>query len=73
MRCTITSNLDAPFVIAEVEIERGMSGSPLVSSDGAAIGVITAVSEGNPRLAVNLPGWLLRQLALAQVVRETSR
>jgi hypothetical protein len=42
-----------------------MSGSPIVSASGMAIGVvctITSPREGGPnaRLPDNLPGWLLR-------------
>jgi hypothetical protein len=44
----------------------GMSGSPIISDDGAAIGVVCLTtnlrsSEGmiNPRLVRDLPGWLL--------------
>ena len=55
-------------------VQGGMSGSPVVSQDGAAIGVVTAGTvEGedyssrcedkdgspNPRLTRDLPGWLL--------------
>jgi hypothetical protein len=51
----------------------GMSGSPILSDEGAAIGVLTSSGGGVdmahtdggpcPRLAYNLPGWLLRELA----------
>jgi hypothetical protein len=51
-------------------IREGMSGSPVLLSDGSAIGVCTAggleaLTEGgpNPRLMDNLPGWLLRAFA----------
>ena len=54
-------------------IQAGMSGSPVVSPDGAAIGVVcTAASTTeddhergggpNPELAAQLPAWLLRDL-----------
>jgi Trypsin-like peptidase domain len=55
---------------AMVGIHGGMSGSPIVTDDGAAIGVLSVSggkeSEGstqsgpNPRLADCLPGWLLQ-------------
>jgi hypothetical protein len=55
-------------------IHGGMSGSPVLLSDGSAIGVVSAgggtdhrlFTEGgpNPRLATNLPGWCLRALAI---------
>ena len=53
----------------------GMSGSPIVTSDGSAIGIcvtgtgilvagsIVATEGGpNPRLTYHLPGWFLREL-----------
>jgi len=49
----------------------GMSGSPVVSDDGAAIGVVALANASdpeddlgsmNPLLARDLPGWLLRNL-----------
>ena len=56
-------------------IAGGMSGSPIVATDGAAIGVVClgsgattheleAATEGgpNPRLIGNLPGWFLKSL-----------
>jgi hypothetical protein len=46
---------------AEKRLASGMSGSPIVNSDGAAIGVITGgVCE--PSLVTNLPAWILREL-----------
>jgi hypothetical protein len=52
-------------------IRCGMSGSPVLLSDGSAIGIVCtasgleALTEGgpNPRLMDNLPGWLLRAFA----------
>jgi hypothetical protein len=51
-------------------INAGMSGSPIINSDGSAIGVVCLgngeanATEGgpNPRLAAHLPGWLLKAL-----------
>ena len=50
---------------AAERVHTGMSGSPIVSETGTAIGVVcstTSPREGGPnaRLADNLPGWLLR-------------
>jgi len=52
-------------------IRGGMSGSPIVTMDGSAIGIVTVgtglsgeeTNEGgpDPRLVSKLPGWLLRQ------------
>jgi hypothetical protein len=39
----------------------GMSGSPLIGLDGAALGVISTNNVCSP-LAAGLPGWLIRQL-----------
>jgi hypothetical protein len=59
---------------AEHPIEGGMSGSPILNAEGAAIGVVVCSSTiwgeanpytsggPNPRLDAHLPGWLLRQL-----------
>jgi trypsin-like peptidase len=45
-------------------IAGGMSGSPIIAEDGAAIGIVCLSSNGpHPRLMGNLPGWLLKQLA----------
>ena len=42
-------------------IRGGMSGSPIMSEDGATIGVVSIAAHGpNPCLANHLPGWLLR-------------
>src|SRR4030095_7753945 len=39
----------------------GTSGSPIVRADGRAVGIVS--SEGaHPRLALDLPGWLLTEL-----------
>ena len=53
---------------AEKPIIGGMSGSPVVDANGAAIGMVcladgmegSTKSEMNPRLASVLPGWLLQ-------------
>jgi hypothetical protein len=54
----------------EGKLVGGMSGSPIVSAEGAAIGVACQGAEDgagnqtgpapNPSLLGNLPGWLLR-------------
>ena len=53
-------------------IAAGMSGSPILNDDGAAIGVVSTaggrpgelLTEGGPQASLchALPGWLLRQL-----------
>jgi len=70
------SRRDRAFNISEAMdgIRGGMSGSPIMSDEGAAIGIVTASggvagssephTEGapNPRLIIDLPGWLLREV-----------
>jgi len=60
------------IVAAADRVVLGMSGSPILASDGTAVGVVcvSAGSPGaevgfpNPRLTYNLPGWLLLELGL---------
>jgi hypothetical protein len=58
--------VDGPLLItnAAQPIVGGMSGSPVVSDDGAAFGVVCWASNTgstiHPRLFRDLPGWLLR-------------
>jgi hypothetical protein len=62
------------IVKAAEDIVGGMSGTPIVVDDGSAIGVLSTsagpASEGhreghpNPRLAGNLPGWMLLELGV---------
>ncbi len=62
--CTVRSNSKRLSVIeAEGKIEGGMSGSPILSSDGKAIGVVCNGSIGQwnsqPILFKCLPPWIL--------------
>jgi hypothetical protein len=61
------------IMLAKHPIEGGMSGSPILSNCGRAIGVLsttacpTAMQTGggpNAALVDNLPGWLLRELGV---------
>jgi hypothetical protein len=59
--------VDGPLLITNAAqlIVGGMSGSPVVSGDGSAIGIVclggnTDKNINNPRLMRDLPGWLLR-------------
>jgi hypothetical protein len=63
-------------------IQGGMSGSPVLLAEGAAIGVVctseSALSgdrEGgpNPELLAALPGWLLRNLGQTSVALQLSK
>src|SRR5262245_9281897 len=68
--CEVEHQPDGPLWIknAAEPIVGGMSGSPIMSKAGAAIGVVcnsrqTGHEGGpNPRLAAHLPGWMLRQM-----------
>ena len=61
LQCSARTQRGADFVFTEAtETAGGMSGSPIVSEDGAAVGVVTNnVGLGQPRLTQALPGWLL--------------
>ena len=57
--------LGGPFgIVPEKLVKSGMSGSPLISATGAALGVVST-SNWASVLADGLPGWLLRALACA--------
>ncbi len=72
-RCIAEHIVDGPLWLSEgAGFAGGMSGSPILKEDGAAIGVFVCSSghgplpakehtEGgpNPRLVRNLPGWML--------------
>jgi hypothetical protein len=46
-------------------VRSGMSGSPILASDGSVIGVVTAGCEApTPQLLFNLPVWILREIGL---------
>jgi hypothetical protein len=67
-QCAV-EHLGGPLFLTHLaeEIKGGMSGSPIISATGEAIGVVCASSEGgaerlqgpSARLSHNLPGWLL--------------
>jgi hypothetical protein len=67
------------------KIVPGMSGSPILSREGAAIGVVSQSARPDveafgavdkhysaPRLIANLPGWLLADLGASSTLRELS-
>jgi hypothetical protein len=66
--CTVEyfKRVDGPLWISAPAqpIEGGMSGSPVISDDGAAIGIVCLGGSQNgglnPRLVRDLPSWLLR-------------
>ena len=69
-QCTVEYINDGPLWISESAqpIVGGMSGSPIISDEGMAIGVVCLGGgeqhEGgpNPRLVRDLPGWLARPI-----------
>jgi hypothetical protein len=75
--CRVSSWGDSILISdASRPIESGMSGSPVLSADGKAIGVV-CVGDGigwgspaNPYLAGCLPGWLLREHPPAPIMRD---
>jgi trypsin-like peptidase len=73
--CEVEHRPDGPLWIknAAEPIVGGMSGSPILSKAGTAIGVVCISKERlpnvegneggpNPRLTANLPGWMLHQM-----------
>jgi len=50
----------------QLTIHGGMSGSPILNTEGAAIGVVATNQGPHPRLANHLPAWLARNLFSAQ-------
>jgi V8-like Glu-specific endopeptidase len=74
-QCTMVRRPNGPLWLSEAkeDIRGGMSGSPILASDGAAIGVVCVGAshdngetyrQGGPNAAItrNLPGWLLEDL-----------
>lgn len=57
-RCTIEHEC-GPLNFGNLarKIAYGMSGSPVISTTGAAVGVVCVHSSKNPSLIRNLPGW----------------
>jgi hypothetical protein len=72
--CDIEHNPRASWITnASESIIGGMSGSPILSDDGVAIGLVNCSTGGDdpdshtasgacPQLCRNLPGWFLREL-----------
>ncbi len=69
-RCAVSAGSRGLNIPEAAEpIEGGMSGSPIVSEEGRAIGVVTlniGSYGGNPFLAAALPGWLLAEIRIGR-------
>jgi hypothetical protein len=72
--CEVWHHPEGPFWIrnAAQPIVGGMSGSPILNDDGAAIGVACTGEGGeggpNPCLAAHLPGWLAGKLLAPTII-----
>jgi Trypsin-like peptidase domain len=67
-RCDVTAGNRALTVVSVAEkLAGGMSGSPIVSDDGKAIGVAVATpgDTAQPFLARQLPRWLIEKIPLS--------
>lgn len=78
-RCAVTYCDDGPLMLrGSRDIAPGMSGSPILSNNGAVIGVVSCSNDGmesgpNPRLGSHLPGWLLRTMIIKEVRSRSSK
>jgi hypothetical protein len=74
-RCLIKYFKDGSLWLSDTEraVQGGMSGSPILSENGLAIGVVSSSniqgteSGPNPAVACHLPTWLLRELSVEDV------
>lgn len=59
--CTVKTVGHGPLWLSHAaeHIKGGMSGSPVISADGMAMGIVCTGSGPNARLTSHLPGWLL--------------
>ena len=62
------SQVGGPLWLSGASIDAGMSGSPILSANGRAVGVIVS-NHAQPRLWHGLPSWIFR----AELKREISR
>jgi hypothetical protein len=58
--CTLRAFRNAFRVDATPSIQGGMSGSPILNTDGEAVGVVVTNEGPHPKLVDCLPAWLLR-------------
>jgi len=73
--CVVCAIKHGPLWIenAEQEIVEGMSGSPILDQNGAAIGVVVTPHGPQPRLTSHLPGWLIAELNLSREKKPAHR
>lgn len=63
LRCTLWASSRALWIKDAAEpIVGGMSGSPILNDDGAAVGIVCVATGPNPLIALQLPRWLLDEL-----------
>ena len=60
IECTVTASAQWLGVDQEELVAGGMSGSPILSLDGRAIGLVSTGGQ-NPILRQNLPAWFFRR------------
>ena len=70
MECAASAHEYSGLWLSEAQrpIVPGMSGSPILTGDGTAIGIITVASDGpmsgpQARLPIHLPGWIAIEAA----------
>jgi len=74
--CTVQNGGRFLMMVQGELVESGMSGSPIVNDDGAAIGVVSTGGDGfnlNPSLTDCLPQWLLRTMTIGALQTEEER
>jgi len=60
MDCTVTASRKWLTIDQEELVANGMSGSPILSPEGRAIGLMST-GEQNPILRANLPAWFFHR------------
>jgi hypothetical protein len=79
--CTVTHSGGLLWIEATDEIAGGMSGSPVLSRAGAAIGIVSQSTGSlnrdtngiSPRLITHLPAWLLLELGASGLLTTARR
>jgi hypothetical protein len=66
------SHFGGPLWLSSAKIKGGMSGSPILSANGSAVGLI-ASNHAQPRLLHSLPGWVIKAEINRRVREKTSK